>query len=143
MSNHSIGYSLNEYFTETIIDLYDNHKLDYESMMEIFESIRSVINCEDGTYEEATECINRCRCGKCMKKMQPQEPLYNLYDIRFCCSDEMKRDIWEIEEKFITGNLCTKCFDEVVNAYEKDSSAGEKYRRYIEEHCDEDEWKAE
>lgn len=143
MSNHSIGRSLNEYFTGTVIDLYDNQKIDYASMLAVFQSIRSVINCEDGWYEDAVNCINHCRCGKCMKKMQPKEPLYPLYEVRHCGSEDLKRNIWDVEENFITGYLCTSCFDEVMNEYEKSPSAGETYRKYIEEHCDEDEWHAE
>ena len=143
MSNHSVGHSINDYLAGEIVELYDNKKLDYETMLKLFNSIRSVINCEDGNYEEAIEGIRRCRCGRCMKKMKTGEPLYSLYSARFCCSPKMKDELWELEENFISDNLCTECFDEFVCDYEKNPNAGETYRKYIEEHNDESFWTAE
>ena len=143
MSNHSVGHSLNDYFTEEVIDLYDNQKLDYESMLKLFNAMRSVINCEDGNYEEAIECIRRSRCGKCMKKMQSGEPLYSLYSTRMCCSARMRNDYYKLEEQLVSDSLCTECFDTLVNEYEGNFDAGPTYRKYIEEHNDKEEWTAE
>lgn len=143
MSNHSIGNGMNK-VVSAIMELYDNNKIDYESVMKMFSFIVEVVAEEDGNYYEAFECFYRYRCGKCLKKMKSKEPLYSLYDL--ADSDigvyGMPVMLCRASNKFATENLCTECFDEVINKYAYDKNTGKALRKYIQDNFDESDWQA-
>ena len=74
MSCHNIGRGMN-YVVKNVIKMYDTGELTLEAARKIIAAARRGVNWCDGNEYEAVEIIRRCRCGRCLKKMEAGAPL--------------------------------------------------------------------
>lgn len=146
MSCHNIGEGLNS-VAEVVLKLFDEGKISKDVFKELIFSCRSGVHWCDGNEPEAVECIRNNRCACCLKKLQPGEPLYSIWDISFETDRNYK--IYELEDKeedgcLVADRLCTNCFDKILAEKSGDNTLGAKERKYIEENAraNTDRWQA-
>lgn len=77
MSCHDIGRGINT-IVERIVELYDEGKYSTETARDLIATSRNGVHWCDGNEDEAVECIRRCRCGRCLKKMKAGEYLFSV-----------------------------------------------------------------
>ena len=134
MSCNDIGNGMNS-VVRKVITLMDDGQISKDSARKIVSCCAgSVANWCDGSRVETVNYIRNCLCGRCMKKIPKGERMYSLY----CTSSEAENAsdmIYDLE--LASDCLCQECFDEVLNGYCNDSSAGERERKYIEEQNEE------
>ena len=128
MSCHNIGRGLNS-VVRTTISLMDQGIISKDAAKTIVNSCFRGVNWCDGNPYEAVDYINRCMCGRCMKLVPEGEKLYSVYDVSSKVPNR-----YDIDENLASDGLCEECFDTVLSEHCKDESAGERERRYIEEH---------
>jgi len=144
MSCHDIGRGINT-IVERIVELYDEGKYSTETARDLIATSRNGVHWCDGNEDEAVECIRRCRCGRCLKKMKAGEYLFSVWDV----SSEVKNvyKIMDIEDndgdELASDKLCEECFKIVMNKYCNDPTAGEREMKYILEHEKEEHYLAE
>ena len=140
MSCHNICRGMN-YVVKNVIKMYDTGELTLEAARKIIAAARRGVNWCDGNEYEAVEIIRRCRCGRCLKKMEAGAPLYSVWDVPVD-SPGYSRILDTEPEILASEGLCSSCFDIVINRFLGDENAGQRERKYIEEHRSEKEWKA-
>ena len=139
MSCHDIGRGMNS-VVEIVIQMFDDEEISLEIARELIAACRESVHWCDGSEGEATYSISRCRCGKCLKMIPKGELLYN---IRKLSDDKAKNEIIRSRKGAVQlafGHLCEECFDEIVGEYFNDPKAPEREKRYIKEHCQEEEY---
>ena len=145
MSCHDIGRGLNT-VTKKVIELYDLGCYSTETARDLIATARNGVHWCDGNEYEAVACIRRCRCGRCLKKMKPGEYLFSVWDVPYSVpKSEEIIDCEHIEDEkpLASDGLCEECFDIILGKHCNDLTAGERERKYIMEHCDEDEYLVE
>ena len=75
------------------------------------------------------------------KEMEAGAPLYSVWDVPVD-SPGYSRILDTEPEILASEGLCSSCFDIVINRFLGDENAGQRERKYIEEHRSEKEWKA-
>ncbi|MBR4495790.1 MAG: hypothetical protein IKP12_01485 [Acholeplasmatales bacterium] len=91
MSCHSIGHGINT-ITHKLSELYDENKLSQEDFKELLKICQKAVWFCDGNPPEAIYCVigkdcmaNRdidpvIRCGSCLKIMENEDAIENLFD---------------------------------------------------------------
>lgn len=143
MSCHSIGHGMNS-VVKKVLELYDSGEVGMDQTRTLIAACRKGVNYCDGNEYEATECMDSCRCGRCLKTFVKGERFFSLYDV----SDEIsRRQMREIvnnnNSPLATDSLCEECFDDVINTFCNDETAGEREREYIVRHWSEDHYTSE
>lgn len=141
MSCHDIGRGMNS-VVNVVVDLYDKKKIEKEVAKTLIMACRKGVHWCDGNEYEATESIRRCRCGKCLEVVPEGNYLFSVWDV----SNEVPDKYKILDDKstmLASDGLCEKCFDEVINAYCQDSTAGAREREYILLHEDENNYLSE
>ena len=67
MSNHSVGYALQDVGSYTL-ELYDSGRISLETAKGLILRLGDAIRDEDGNYSEFIEFFT-CRCGNCYAKV--------------------------------------------------------------------------
>lgn len=128
MSCHDIGRGMNS-VVRTIVSLMDENKISKDAAKTLICCCASSVNWCDGNPYEATDYIRRCMCGRCMKKVPAGEKLYSVFQV--------SRDVpeqYHLKTHLASDRLCEDCFDVVLVEHCKDSEAGKRERKYIEDH---------
>jgi len=145
MSCHNIGRGMNS-VVEVVIALLDSGKIDAEAARTIVAACREGVNWCDGNEDEAVESIRRCRCGKCMKAVAKGEFLFSVWDTSQVVRNlEFQRCSGILDygnSKLASDGLCLKCFDEVVNEFCTNPSAGAEERDYIMKRYNEEKYRS-
>lgn len=132
MSCHSIGQGMNS-VVNVIIDLYDKKKIEKKVAKILIASCRKGVHWCDGNEYEAVESIRRCRCGNCLEIVPKNEYLFSVWDV----SNEVPTAYKILDDPrtmLASDGLCDKCFDEIINKYCEDTTAGAREREYILSH---------
>ena len=138
MSCHSIGRGMNS-VVEKVLELYDNDEIGREQAIVIIAACRKGVNYCDGNEYEATECMDGCRCGKCLKVFEKGEKFFSVYDTSDVIERRQKYNIVDKSNPpLATDSMCEKCFDAVINEVCNDILAGERERNYIMQQWSED-----
>lgn len=141
MSCHDVGRALDS-VAKVIMASYDAGEISKETTRKLLMACRKGVYWCDGNELEAVACVENRYCGSCLKKMKTGEPLYSVWSISFELDGKYHfRDL--DGEELVSDRLCTECFDKIVFDKTGDTDLGAKERKRIEEHCSEDEWKAE
>lgn len=130
MSCHHIGRGLNN-VVRTVVSLMEENKISKKAAKTIIRCCADSVYWCDGNSYEATDYIHRCLCGRCMKRVPAGEKLYSVGLV----SDEVPNR-YDLYHHLASDGLCGDCFDIVLAEHCKDAAAGERERRYIEEHND-------
>ncbi len=129
MSCHDIGRGMNS-VVRTTVTLMDEGKISKEAAKTIISCCAKSVNWCDGNEGEAIDYISKCMCGRCMKIVPEGGKLYSVYDV----SRDFP-DYYHLDDYLATNGLCEECFDIYLEERSGDKTAGEKQRKYIEEHC--------
>lgn len=136
MSCHDIGRGMNS-VTEVVIEMFDNKELSRAAALKLFTALKNGVNWCDGNEYEAVESIIDCRCGKCLKKIEENQRLYDI----FKCSMFVTGNPWDIMDNYEGDyggwHFCKECFDEIIKEITNGKISGEEARKYIEENDDE------
>ena len=65
MSCHDIGHGLNTVSIK-VLELYDEGKIDFTIAKDLLCTIEKGVHWCDGNEYEAVECLEGCRCGRCL-----------------------------------------------------------------------------
>ena len=139
MSCHDIGRGLNS-VVDVVVELYDHGKISRDAALKITHAARNGVHWFDGNEDEAVDSILRKRCGYCLRKMEPGEPLYPVCKYYYHWPYPVEEDFQEILATYM---LCTDCYDTLVERSSGDPAAGPNGRKGIEEKCSWDEWHAQ
>lgn len=131
MSCHNIGRAMNS-VVDAIISLYDNNEIDLEAARKIIAAARKGVHRCDGNEYEAIESIRECRCGRCLRNLDANEPIYSVWAVSDAVHN--KYNILDKDPDILASDgLCLSCFDLVINRYTNDNQAGKRERKYIDE----------
>ena len=122
MSCHNIGRGMN-YVVKNVIKMYDTGELTLEAARKIIAAARRGVNWCDGNEYEAVEIIRRCRCGRCLKKMEAGAPLYSVWDVPVD-SPGYSRILDTEPEILASEGLCSSCFRSVYKELHADHETG-------------------
>ena len=134
MSCHDIGRGMNS-VVRTVVSLMDEKKISKDAAKTIIRCCANSVSWCDGNSSEATDYVRRCMCGRCMKRVPAGEKLYSVYQV----SDAVKNR-YHLDDHLGSDGLCEECFDIVLAEHCKDAAAGERERKYIEEHYDSEDY---
>jgi hypothetical protein len=113
MSCHYIGAGLNT-VTEKALELYDGGKIQFDDVKELLRSIKKAVNWCDGNEMEALECIEDCRCSRCLKETNKIFDLNNVKD-GYISFDDLTR-FYE-GEGALTYYVCEDCYKELSEKF--------------------------
>lgn len=97
---------------ERVIDLYEQKKLSHEQAIMVLSIIRESM--EQYNLENTRQSANRC--GKCLKVLEPDMPVYFLEPE----INEITGGTWwndEIEQEIAFDGLCRECCDLMIRKY--------------------------
>lgn len=134
MSCHYIGRGMN-CVVRTVVSLMDENKISKDAAKTIIRCCADSVGWCDGNYGEAIDYIRRCMCGRCMKRVPAGEKLYFVFQV----SDDVPNR-YHLIDHLASDGLCEDCFEIVLAEHCKDAAAGERERKYIEEHYDSEEY---
>lgn len=126
MSCHDIGRGLNSVVRRTA-RLLDEGRIDQEAAGEIFLACRKAVHWCDGNEGEATDVVQPCMCGRCLRIVAAGEGLYDLWDAQGMTWKKLR------DTALVTDRLCTECFDKVIAEINPEEGMPEEQRRMIEE----------
>lgn len=134
MSCHHIGMGMN-WVAEKILQHYDAGDIDFRTTVDLIHTTTDAVNWCDGNEDEAVDTIAGYRCGKCLKHLEEDDPVFSLWDTYSDVPEygvtEHKR-IYEHEEVPIAFPfLCADCFDEVLAYHTGDPASGPQQRAAI------------
>ena len=130
MSCHDIGRGMNS-VVEKIVELYDEGKYSMDTAKKLIVAARKGVHWCDGNEDEATASIRRCRCGRCLKKLNVGDFLFSVWDVskEIPDIDEMLDRNRNDEPPLASDGLCEECFDLVLTKCCGDESAGEREKQ--------------
>lgn len=110
MSNHTIGYGMNE-VVATVVSMKENNEISFEACKKIIDACMYVALEYDGNRYEVVECLNKNCCGHCYKEIEPK-------------SKKIILDLWEVPNELIRNNLilseqlCEECYRKLSKKYD-------------------------
>lgn len=133
MSCQYIGKGM-DFVVKNVIQMYDNKELSLEAAKKVIAFARKGVHFCEGNEDEAIASIRNKRCGICFKKKSDGELFYS---VRHISEDKVgENDIMNGSDAiFASDFLCQSCFDEVINRWFKDDTAGNRERKFIESVC--------
>lgn len=132
MSCHNIGRGMNS-VVEEVVALYDTGEIALEPAKKIIYKARVGVNYCDGNEYEAVECIEKTRCGHCMKAVEDGENLYDLYDAKSYDYRKSGEGVDRLGGQLAHTCLCASCFDKLAPAVFGEGVSGEEERKHIDE----------
>ena len=129
MSCHDIGHGLNT-VTALVMLLRDQGELSDTTAAKLLKKAKAAVHWCDGNEYEAVESIYGCYCGRCLRKMEPGQKLYDCLDIW----DARWREKYPFSGPEIPGGdaVCSDCLDALLLEVSGDPESGPRERKRME-----------
>lgn len=113
MSCHDIGHGLNTVSIK-VLELYDEGKIDFTIAKDLLCTIEKGVHWCDGNEYEAVECLEDCRCGRCLVET---DDLHSIQEETTVEWNEVFKILGNKEDRIFLDGVCEKCLKEICEKY--------------------------